>query len=128
MDTGNYRYRSHIVVTEQASLKRNGVQDFVTLRATALIITLFSFYMAYFFIATPVITYDVWVSLFSGIFMKVFTFITLVAIMYHVKIGLWQVLTDYVKAPGLRATIQYVLNIIAFVYVVVGLFVLWGVK
>ncbi|GAC14291.1 succinate dehydrogenase, hydrophobic membrane anchor protein [Aliiglaciecola lipolytica] len=116
------------MVTEQASLKRNGVQDFVTLRATALIITLFSFYMAYFFIATPVITYDVWVSLFSGIFMKVFTFITLVAIMYHVKIGLWQVLTDYVKAPGLRATIQYVLNIIAFVYVVVGLFVLWGVK
>jgi succinate dehydrogenase / fumarate reductase membrane anchor subunit len=47
--------------------------------------------------------------------------------MIHVRIGLWQVLTDYVKASGLRAIIQYVLNIIAFGYVAVGLFVLWGV-
>lgn len=127
MGISDYRYRSYIVVTEQAGLKRNGVQDFVTLRATALIITLFSFYMTYFFIATPVVTFEIWKDLFSSIFMKVFTFITLVAIMYHVRIGLWQVLTDYVKGPGLRATLQYVLNIIAFVYVAVGLFVLWGV-
>ncbi|MEP0494292.1 MAG: succinate dehydrogenase, hydrophobic membrane anchor protein, partial [Paraglaciecola sp.] len=44
-----------------------------------------------------------------------------------VRIGMWQVLTDYVKAPGLRAFIQFILNLIAFVYVAVGLFVLWGV-
>ncbi len=115
------------MVTNQASLKRDGVQDFVTIRATALIITLYSAYMCWFFVATPEITFEIWQGLFSNIFMKAFTFITLVAIMYHVRIGLWQVLTDYVKAPGLRATIQYVLNIIALVYVAVGLFVLWGV-
>ena len=51
----------------------------------------------------------------------------LVSVMVHVRIGLWQVLTDYVKPTGLRATLQYVLNIIAFAYVAVGLFVLWGV-
>ncbi|WJG10964.1 succinate dehydrogenase, hydrophobic membrane anchor protein [Aliiglaciecola sp. LCG003] len=116
------------MVTNQASLKRNGVQDFVTLRATALLITLFSFYMMYFFISTPTVTFEVWQDLFSGMFMKVFTLATLIAVMFHVRIGLWQILTDYVKAPGLRATLQYVLNIIAFVYVAVGLFVLWGVK
>lgn len=115
------------MVTNQASLKRDGVQDYVTLRATALIITLFTLYMAYFFITTPVITFEIWQGLFKGLIMKVFTLATLVAIMYHVRIGLWQVLTDYVKAPGLRAAIQYILNIIAFVYVAVGLFVLWGV-
>ncbi len=116
------------MVTNQASLKRDGVQDYVTLRATALIITLYSVYMTYFFISTPEITFTVWTALFSSMFMKVFTLATLVAIMFHVRIGLWQVLTDYVKAPGLRATLQYVLNIIAFVYVAVGLFILWGVK
>ena len=47
--------------------------------------------------------------------------------MLHVRIGLWQVLTDYIKPTGLRAGIQYVLNLIAFAYVAVGLFVLWGV-
>jgi succinate dehydrogenase / fumarate reductase membrane anchor subunit len=59
--------------------------------------------------------------------MKVFTLAALVSVMIHVRIGLWQVLTDYVKPTGLRAIIQYVLNIIAFVYVAAGLFVLWGV-
>jgi len=115
------------MVTGQASLKRNGVQDYVSIRATAIIMTAFSLFMGWFFISTPEVNYVVWNDLFSGLAMKVFTFVTLVSIMFHVRIGMWQVLTDYVKAPGLRAFIQFVLNLIAFVYVVVGLFVLWGV-
>ncbi|MFC3095490.1 succinate dehydrogenase, hydrophobic membrane anchor protein [Alteromonas sediminis] len=115
------------MVTNQASIKRDGVQDYVSLRATAAIITAFTLYLAWFFITTDNITFEVWQGLFSSIGMKVFTLAALVAIMIHVRIGLWQVLTDYVKPTGLRATLQYVLNIIAFVYVAVGLFVLWGV-
>lgn len=115
------------MVTNQASLKRNGVQDYVSLRATALIIVAFCFYMTWFFTTTSSITFEVWHNLFAGIPMKVFTFATLVSIMIHVRIGLWQVLTDYVKAPGLRAAIQFVLNLMAFAYAATGLFVLWGV-
>jgi succinate dehydrogenase / fumarate reductase membrane anchor subunit len=115
------------MVTQQASLKRNGVQDFVTIRATAIIMTAFSLFMGWFFITTPEVTYLVWKDLFSGLAMKVFTFAALTSVMFHVRVGLWQVLTDYVKASGLRAAIQFILNLIAFVYVIVGLFVLWGV-
>jgi succinate dehydrogenase / fumarate reductase membrane anchor subunit len=127
MDYLNNLSRSCIMVTGEASLKRNGVQDYVTTRATALIMTAFSLFMGWYFISTPVITYVVWNDLFSGLAMKVFTFVTLVSIMFHIRIGMWQVLTDYVKAPVLRAFIQFVINLTAFVYVVVGLFVLWGV-
>jgi succinate dehydrogenase / fumarate reductase membrane anchor subunit len=115
------------MVTGQASLKRDGVQDYVTTRTTALIMTAFSLFMGWYFISTPAITYVMWNDLFSGLAMKVFTFVTLVSIMFHIRIGMWQVLTDYVKAPGLRAFIQFVINLTAFVYVVIGLFVLWGV-
>ncbi|WP_414827583.1 succinate dehydrogenase, hydrophobic membrane anchor protein [Alteromonas sp. H39] len=115
------------MVTNQASIKRNGVQDYVSLRATAVIITAFSLFMAWFFITTDNITFAVWQDLFSGIAMKVFTLAALVAIMIHVRIGLWQVLTDYVKSAAVRGVVQYVLNLIAFAYVAVGLFVLWGV-
>jgi succinate dehydrogenase / fumarate reductase membrane anchor subunit len=115
------------MVTSQASLKRDGVQDYVTIRATAIIMTAFSLFMLWYFVSTPQITFESWQGLFSNIGMKVFTFATLVSIMLHVRIGLWQVLTDYVKAPVLRGTVQFVLNLIAFVYVAVGLFVLWGV-
>lgn len=115
------------MVTNQATLKRDGVQDFVSLRATAAIITAFTVFMTWFFISTPTITFEVWHGLFSHLGMKVFTLATLVAIMIHVRIGLWQVLTDYVKPPKIRAGLQFVLNLIAFVYVAVGLFVLWGI-
>ena len=115
------------MVTNQANLKRDGVQDFVSLRTTALIIAAFSFYMCWFFISTPEVTYEIWKATFSGLGMKVFTLATYVSIMIHVRIGLWQVLTDYVKSAGLRSILQFVLNITAFVYVAIGLFVLWGV-
>ena len=115
------------MVTNQASIKRDGVQDFVSLRATAAIIAAYSVFMAWFFITTDNLTFIEWRGLFSGLAMKVFTLATLVAVMIHVRIGLWQVLTDYVKATGLRAGLQFILNIIAFGYVAVGLFVLWGV-
>ena len=115
------------MVTNQANLRRDGVQDFVSLRTTALIITAFALYMCWFFVSTETVTYEIWKGLFAGLGMKVFTFATLVSIMIHVRIGLWQVLTDYVKAPGLRSVLQFVLNLVAFSYAAVGLFVLWGV-
>lgn len=115
------------MVTNQASIKRNGIQDYVSLRATAAVIFAFTLYMAWFFISTEEITFVAWHGLFSGLVMKVFTMATLVSIMIHVRIGLWQVLTDYVKASSVRMVVQWVLNLIAFAYVLVGLFVLWGV-
>lgn len=114
------------MVNIQATLKRDGVQDFLTLRFTAIIISAFSLYMLWFFVSTPTIDYPTWKQFFSGVGTQVFTMAALVSIMMHVRIGLWQVLTDYVKAPKLRALLQFVLNLIAFAYVVVGIAVLWG--
>lgn len=115
------------MVINQASLKRDGVQDYVSLRATALFMTAYTIFILGFFLTTPTITYEVWTGLFSNLAVKVFTFMTLLCIWVHARIGLWQVLTDYVKAPGLRSVLTFVLNIIGLAYVVTGLFVLWGV-
>lgn len=114
------------MLTNQASFKRDGVQDYVTVRATAIIMTVFSLYMAWFFLSTETVTYEIWRGLFSSLGMKVFTFAALVSVMLHIRIGFWQVLTDYVKSTGLRAVVQFFISLVAFVYVAVGLFVLWG--
>ncbi|KKL02856.1 succinate dehydrogenase, hydrophobic membrane anchor protein [Rheinheimera mesophila] len=115
------------MVLNQASLKRDGVQDYVSLRATAVILTLYTLFILGFFLVTPEVTYDVWKSLFSSLLMKAFTLLALVCIAVHTKIGLWQVLTDYVKNAALRGVLQFLLYTLAFGYVAVGLFVLWGV-
>jgi succinate dehydrogenase / fumarate reductase, membrane anchor subunit len=115
------------MVINQASLKRNGVQDYVSLRTTALIMTAYTFFIMYVFLTTPEMTYEMWSGLFSNIVVKVFTFITLLCIWVHTRIGLWQVLTDYVKCSKLRTVLSFVLNTLGLAYVVTGLFILWGV-
>jgi succinate dehydrogenase / fumarate reductase, membrane anchor subunit len=114
------------MVLNQASLKRDGVQDYVSLRATAVVLMLYSFFILGFFICTPEVTFEVWQALFANTLMKVFTLLALVCIAVHTRIGLWQVLTDYVKSARLRAVLQFFLYTLAFAYVAVGLFVLWG--
>ena len=115
------------MVINQASLKSDGIQDYVSLRATALFMTAYTIFILGFFLTTPTVTYEVWSGLFSNLAVKVFTFMTLLCIWVHARIGLWQVLTDYVKASGLRSALSFVLNLMGLAYVVTGLFVLWGV-
>ena len=115
------------MVLNQATLKRDGVQDFVSLRATALIISAYAIFIIGYFLCTPEVTFEAWQGLFSNLAMKGFTLITLLCILVPTRIGLWQVLTDYVKCAKLRAVLGFVLNLMAVAYVAIGLIVLWGV-
>ena len=58
---------------------------------------------------------------------KVFTLLTLLCVLIHAWIGLWQVLTDYIKPVGLRGALQFALVVVLFVYLMTGFVVLWGV-
>ncbi len=115
------------MVVNQASLKRNGIQDYVSLRATALVLTAYSLFIVGYFLLTPQVTFEAWQGLFSNLAVKIFTLTALICMMIHVQIGLWQVLTDYIKPAKLRSFLGLVLNLMTFAYVAVGLFVLWGV-
>ncbi|MCE0557919.1 MULTISPECIES: succinate dehydrogenase, hydrophobic membrane anchor protein [unclassified Motilimonas] len=109
-----------------SGLGRSGVHDFVLIRASAVILTLYTLYLVG-FIAFTDITYESWQGFFSGVFTKAFTMLALVAMLVHAWIGLWQVLTDYIKCALLRGSLQFVLTSVAFIYVFVGFSVLWGV-
>ncbi len=97
------------MVLNQASLKRDGVKDYVSLRATAVILAAYTLFILGFFLVTPEVTYEVWSGLFSNLLVKVFTLLALVCIAIHTQIGLWQVLTDYGKCSTMRAVLQFVL-------------------
>lgn len=114
------------MLINQASFKRNGIQDYVSLRATALIMTAYVIFILGFFLTTPVVTFDIWSTLFANVAVKVFTFVTLLCIWVHTRIGLWQVLTDYVKNATVRTVLSFFLNLLGLAYVVTGLFILWG--
>ncbi|MBO1519133.1 succinate dehydrogenase, hydrophobic membrane anchor protein [Oceanisphaera pacifica] len=114
------------MVTNSASFGRSGVHDFMLLRVTAVIMTLYTLYLVG-FIAFNDITYDVWVGFFAKTFTKVFTLLALLSVLVHAWIGAWQVLSDYVKCAMLRGAAQFGVVVLLLVYVMTGIVVLWGV-
>ena len=115
------------MVSNAASVGRSGVHDFILLRATAIVLASYSLFMAYFFLSTPDVTFEIWQGLFSGLGMKVFTVLALLAVLIHAWIGIWQVLSDYVKAAFLRGSLQFIFSVTLVAYFVAGLITVWGV-
>ena len=115
------------MVGNAATVGRNGVHDFILLRATAIVLASYSLFMAYFFLSTPDVTFEIWQGLFAGLGMKVFTVLALLAVLIHASIGIWQVLSDYVKPAFLRGGLQFIFSIALVAYFVTGLITVWGV-
>lgn len=115
------------MVNVVVSAGRNGVHDFILLRASAIILVLYIFLIAGFFIITPSVTYDVWHDFFTCNSVKVATMLALLATLVHAKIGVWQVLSDYVKPVFLRGVLQVLFSVLLLAYVVFGFSIVWGV-
>ncbi|PMG75919.1 succinate dehydrogenase, hydrophobic membrane anchor protein [Shewanella sp. 10N.286.51.B7] len=115
------------MVTNAASLGRSGVHDFILIRASAVILTCYTIFMVGFIACSAPLTYEIWHDLFSTLPMKVFTLLALVAVLIHSWIGIWQVLTDYVKNVSVRGLLQFVFVVAAFCYLAAGIIIVWGV-
>lgn len=114
------------MVSNASALGRNGVHDWLLLRASAILITLYILYIIGFVLITDTLTYDLWRGFFASSFTKVFTLLTLLSILVHGWIGMWQVLTDYVKSTSLRLILQLVIVVALLVYAIYGTVVVWG--
>ena len=115
------------MVSNASALGRNGVHDYILVRASAIVITLYIIYKIGFFAVTGDLTYEVWSGFFASAFTKVFTLLTLFSILIHAWIGMWQVLTDYVKPVAIRLGLQLLIVVALLVYVIYGFVVVWGV-
>jgi len=115
------------MVGNAATVGRTGVHDFILIRASAIVLAAYVFYLLGFFITTPDITYNVWNEFFSGLCTKVFTILALFGLLIHAWIGIWQVLSDYVKSAFLRGALQFFFAITLLSYLVMGFLTVWGV-
>lgn len=115
------------MVSNASALGRNGIHDFLLVRATAIVITLYIIYMVVFFATAGELTWAQWTGFFASAFTKVFTLLTLFSILIHAWIGMWQVLTDYVKPLAIRLVLQLAIVVVLLVYVIYGFVVVWGV-
>lgn len=123
------------MVTSVTSFGRSGLYDWLIQRVGAVVMAAYVIFLAVYIALNPDLTYEQWSALFGQLWVRVFSFVTLLSFISHAWIGLWAVLTDYLterlmgsKATVLRIFAQMVLGGVAMTYLVWGIEILWGFK
>lgn len=115
------------MVTSITSFGRSGLYDWMMQRVTAVVLAAYTIFMLFYFMFNPGLDYTQWSALFDGTFMKIFTLLAMLSMVAHAWIGMWSVSTDYIKPTGIRFVFQAVCGLLAFIYVVWGVQILWGI-
>jgi succinate dehydrogenase / fumarate reductase membrane anchor subunit len=83
-----------------------GLRDWLAQRVTAALMVLFTLALVVQVLLPGEMGYDKWAGIFSHQWMKVLTFVVILALLVHVWVGVRDILMDYVKAVGARLTLQ----------------------
>ncbi|RYF13805.1 MAG: succinate dehydrogenase, hydrophobic membrane anchor protein [Comamonadaceae bacterium] len=84
-----------------------GIRDWLAQRVTGVLMALFTLVvLAQVLFTSGEIGYDKWAGIFASQPMKMLTFATIVGLIYHVWVGMREVLMDYVKPVGVRLVLQ----------------------
>ncbi|HSV48629.1 MAG TPA: succinate dehydrogenase, hydrophobic membrane anchor protein [Ramlibacter sp.] len=84
-----------------------GMRDWLSQRVTACVMALFTLLvLAQLIFSRGPIGYDKWAGIFASQWMKVLTFAVIASLLYHVWVGMRDVLMDYVKPLGMRLALQ----------------------
>lgn len=115
------------MVTSITNYSRNGLSDWFLQRVTAVLMLAYAIFMLVVFASHPHMTFQVWQHLFASSYVKIFTLLTMGAIVIHAWIGLWIVFGDYVKCCYLRTVLQVATTLLLLSYFIWVIMIVWGV-
>ncbi|SHF01096.1 succinate dehydrogenase subunit D [Modicisalibacter ilicicola DSM 19980] len=114
------------MVTNVTNFSRSGLSDWLVQQVSAVILALYALLMVGYFLFHPGLDYATWHGFFSQTWMRIFSLLAFIALAAHVWVGVWTVITDYIKPIGIRFAAQIVLILAIFVFLVWGVQILWG--
>jgi succinate dehydrogenase / fumarate reductase membrane anchor subunit len=83
-----------------------GFRDWLAQRATAVIMAIYTVILLLSFLSGNHFSYEGWAGMFARQWFKIATFVTFLALFYHVWVGMRDVWMDYVKPVVLRLVLQ----------------------
>ena len=83
-----------------------GLRDWLSQRITAVLMALFTLALLVQVIFGGPVGYDSWAGIFARQWMKVLTFVVIIALAWHAWVGMRDVWMDYIKPLGLRLLAQ----------------------
>ena len=103
-----------------------GLGAWLMQRLTAVVMAVYTVFMLALVLWCPPATYADWKAMFSGAFVRPFTMLFLVALLYHAWVGVRDIVMDYVKPTGLRLALQALVGAALVFYLVWSVSILWG--
>lgn len=103
-----------------------GLQEWKWQRLSAIILLLYTLYLGGVVVYQAPISYEVWHGIFVHPIMRLWTLFALLCLIIHAWIGIWTVLTDYVKPLWIRYTIQTGILFVLFGFLLWGFLIMWG--
>ena len=83
-----------------------GLRDWLAQRVTSLLMALFTLAVFVQILLPGPLDYVRWSAIFASQWMKVLTFVTVVALLYHVWVGMRDIWMDYIKPVGVRLALD----------------------
>lgn len=84
-----------------------GLRDWLSQRVTAALMAIFTFaVLAQVLLAKGAVGYDRWAGIFAAQWMKLLTFVVILALLYHVWVGMRDIWMDYVQSVSKRLLLQ----------------------
>ena len=114
------------MVNTATNLGRSGAQDWLIQRVSAVILAVYTFLIIGFFIFHSDHNYENWRILFRSDWMRYSSLLALLSLIVHAWIGVWTVITDYIKPVIIRITRQLMAFFALLAYLVWGIKIIWG--
>lgn len=111
-------------IKSATGLTGSGVRDWVMQRISAVVLAVYSVVMVCFFLFNKV-DFLAWHTFMTSLPMKLFSLLAVLSLVAHSWVGMWTVLTDYIKSSGLRLVLQSLIIIAIIVYLFWGVLVFW---
>lgn len=115
------------MISNATSLTGRGLRDWLIQRVTAVVIAAYVIVLAWFWCSHPEMSYEAWHDFFSCMGIKVLSSVAWLSLVLHAWIGLWTIMTDYIKSLWLRLTLQTLISLSLLGLLFWGIFVFWGV-
>lgn len=121
---GDVLMRNNSGIKSATGLTGSGSRDWIFQRISAVVLAVYSVVIVGFFLFNDV-NFDAWRGFMLSLPMKLFSLVAILSLVFHAWVGMWTVLTDYVKSSGLRLVIQSLVIIAVLVYLFWGVMIFW---
>lgn len=105
---------------------QTGLSDWIWQRISAVVIAAYLFFLVGYCAMHAPVGFGMWHQLFASTGMRIFTLITLLCLAIHAWIGVWTVITDYIKPLALRFIFELATILVLGVSVIWGVQILWS--